>query len=47
MIGTEGRQTHYHGPKEMAPLMNWMGLYGDFWRDRFDDLENLLDRMDP
>jgi hypothetical protein len=23
-----------------------MKLYGAFWRDRFDRLENLLDRMD-
>jgi hypothetical protein len=23
-----------------------MGLYGAFWRDRFDRLEELLDRMD-
>jgi hypothetical protein len=26
-------------PKGLAPLINWMGLYAAFWRDRFDDLE--------
>ena len=31
----------------LAPLVDWMGMYGAFWRDRFDRLENLLDRMDP
>jgi DNA-binding transcriptional ArsR family regulator len=24
----------------------WMSLYGAFWRDRFDRLETLLNRMD-
>jgi len=44
----EGRQTHYRAePQGLAPLIDWMSLYGAFWRDRFDRLENLLDRMDP
>ena len=44
----EGRQTHYSAdPRGLAPLVDWMKLYGAFWRDRFDRLENLLDRMDP
>jgi DNA-binding transcriptional ArsR family regulator len=30
----------------LTPLIDWMGLYGAFWRDRFDALENLLNRMD-
>jgi len=43
----EGRSAHYSAePKGLAPLIDWMGLYGAFWRDRFDALENLLDRMD-
>jgi DNA-binding transcriptional ArsR family regulator len=43
----EGRQTHYSAePKGLAPLIDWMGLYGAFWRDRFDSLETLLNRMD-
>ena len=43
----EGRETHYSAqPQGLAPLINWMGLYGAFWRDRFDRLETLLKRMD-
>jgi DNA-binding transcriptional ArsR family regulator len=42
-----GRQTHYSiEPQGLAPLIDWMGLYGAFWRDRFDRLETLLSRMD-
>jgi len=43
----EGRQTHYSAePQGLAPLIDWMRLYGAFWRDRFDRLEDLLTRMD-
>jgi DNA-binding transcriptional ArsR family regulator len=43
----EGRETHYSAqPQSLAPLADWMSLYGTFWRDRFDQLENLLERMD-
>jgi DNA-binding transcriptional ArsR family regulator len=28
-------------------MVDWLNLYGAFWRDRFDQLENLLNRMDP
>jgi DNA-binding transcriptional ArsR family regulator len=43
----EGRQTHYSAqPQGLAPLIDWIGLYGTFWRDRFDRLETLLNRMD-
>jgi DNA-binding transcriptional ArsR family regulator len=43
----EGRQTHYRAqPQGLAPLIDWMCLYGAFWRDRFDRLEDLLNRMD-
>ena len=42
-----GRETHYSAePNGLAPLVGWMGLYGAFWRDRFDRLEDLLKRMD-
>jgi DNA-binding transcriptional ArsR family regulator len=33
-------------PQGLAPLIDWMGRYGAFWRDRFDRLETLLNRMD-
>jgi len=42
-----GRQTHYRvEPTGMRPLVNWIGVYSAFWRERFDDLETLLNRMD-
>jgi DNA-binding transcriptional ArsR family regulator len=43
----EGRETHYRAqPDALAPMVDWLNLYGAFWRDRFDHLENLLNRMD-
>ena len=30
----------------LAPLIDWMKLYGTFWHDRIDRLESLLNRMD-
>lgn len=43
----EGRETHYSAhPQALAPLVDWMSIYGAFWRDRFDQLENLLQRME-
>jgi DNA-binding transcriptional ArsR family regulator len=44
----EGRETHYRAQLEaLAPMANWLSVYGAFWRDRFDRLENLLERMEP
>ena len=43
----EGRETHYRAqPDALAPKVDWLNLYGAFWRERFDQLENLLERMD-
>ena len=43
----EGRETHYSArPQALAPLVDWMAIYGAFWRERFDQLESLLERMD-
>ncbi len=43
----EGRETHYRAePQALAPMVDWLSLYGAFWRDRLDQLENLLTRMD-
>jgi hypothetical protein len=43
----EGRSVHYSAePQGLAPLIDWMSLYGAFWRDRFDRLETLLNRLD-
>jgi len=44
----DGRETHYSAqPLALAPIRDWMSVYGAFWNDRFDDLESLLKRMDP
>ncbi|MGJ5081141.1 ArsR/SmtB family transcription factor [Bradyrhizobium sp. HKCCYLS3013] len=43
----EGRQTHYRAhPKALMPLLDWTSRMAAFWDNRFDDLENLLNRMD-
>jgi DNA-binding transcriptional ArsR family regulator len=43
----QGRETHYCAdPKGLVPLVDWMNLYGAFWREKFDRLEDLLKRMD-
>src|ERR1700679_3952468 len=43
----EGRETHYRAlPGALAPMVDWLNLYGAFLRDRFDRLEELLERMD-
>jgi DNA-binding transcriptional ArsR family regulator len=43
----EGRETHYSArPQGLMHLVDWMSLYGAFWRNRFDRLETLLHRMD-
>jgi len=43
----EGRQTHYSAQlRALAPLVDWTSQMTGFWEKRFDDLENLLKRMD-
>jgi DNA-binding transcriptional ArsR family regulator len=42
-----GRETYYRVRIEgLSPLIDWMSLYGAFWRERLDALEELLARMD-
>jgi DNA-binding transcriptional ArsR family regulator len=42
-----GRETYYRAqPHALLPMVDWLNLYGAFWRDRFDLLEALLKRMD-
>ena len=44
----EGRNVHYRAdPKGLAPLVDWMALYGVFWSDRFAALRTLLKEIDP
>lgn len=43
----EGRQTHYSAqPGALGPLVDWTSQMAGFWESRFDDLEDLLKRMD-
>ena len=43
----EGRQTHYSARRgALAPLIDWTSRMTGFWESRFDDLEDLLKRMD-
>jgi DNA-binding transcriptional ArsR family regulator len=43
----DGRETHYRAQLDaLAPMVDWLNLYGAFWRERFDQLEDLLKRMD-
>jgi len=43
----EGRQTHYSAQlSALAPLIDWTRRMTGFWQHRFDQLEDLLKRMD-
>lgn len=43
----EGRQTHYSAQLgALAPLIDWTSQMTGFWQKKFDDLEDLLKRMD-
>jgi DNA-binding transcriptional ArsR family regulator len=43
----EGRQTYYSAqPAALAPLIGWTSQMTGFWQSRFDNLEDLLKRMD-
>lgn len=43
----DGRQTHYSARLDaLAPLADWTKQMTRFWEGRFDDLEDLLKRMD-
>ncbi|MHC1547651.1 ArsR/SmtB family transcription factor [Phyllobacterium sp. K27] len=43
----KGRKIHYSAEvSALAPLIDWTNQMTGFWQDRFDDLEDLLKRMD-
>ena len=43
----DGRMIHYRcEPRGLSPLIDWLGLYGVFWRERFANLKNVLKEMD-
>ena len=44
----QGRNVFYRAePKGLAPLVDWLGHYGVFWRERFVNLRTLLKEIDP
>lgn len=44
----EGRTVRYRAqPQGLEPLIDWLGIYGVFWRDRFAGLKTLLKEIDP
>lgn len=43
----KGRHTYYSAQLgALAPLIDWTSQLTEFWEGRFDDLEDLLKRMD-
>ena len=43
----EGRNVFYRAePNGLVPLIDWTSQMAGFWQNRFDDLEDLLKRMD-
>jgi DNA-binding transcriptional ArsR family regulator len=44
----DGRHVNYKAdPRGLAPMVDWLAIYGAFWRGRFAKLENLLKELDP
>ena len=43
----QGRETHYSAQLgALAPLLDWTQQMAGFWEKKFDELEDLLRRMD-
>jgi DNA-binding transcriptional ArsR family regulator len=43
----EGKHVHYRAnPRGLAPMVDWLSVYGEFWRERFANLERLLKEID-
>lgn len=43
----QGRNVYYRAqPDGLGPLVDWIGHYDRFWRDRFADLRNLLKEIE-
>lgn len=44
----EGRHVYYRPEAQgLAPLVDWLAVYGSFWRERFTNLKALLKKIDP
>ena len=43
----DGRLIHYRcEPRGLSPLVDWVGHYGVFWRQRFANLRTVLKELD-
>ena len=43
----EGRKVYYRAnPEGLRPLFDWMKFYEAFWRERLDNLRDLLKELD-
>lgn len=44
----DGRHVYYTPQaRGLAPLVDWLAVYGIFWRERFVNLRKLLKEIDP
>jgi DNA-binding transcriptional ArsR family regulator len=44
----DGRHAYYRvDPDGLAPLVNWIDRYRNFWPERIEKLKDVLKRMDP
>jgi DNA-binding transcriptional ArsR family regulator len=44
----QGRHAYYRvDPDGLAPLVNWIERYRNFWPERIEKLKDVLKRMDP
>ncbi len=44
----QGRNVFYRAqPEGLAPLSDWLSHYEAFWRERLNNLRNLLEEIDP
>ena len=44
----EGRNVYYRAqPEGLEPLFDWMSYYSEFWRERLENLRDLLKEIDP
>jgi DNA-binding transcriptional ArsR family regulator len=43
-----GKFIHYRAnPDGLAPIIDWLAIYGVFWRGRLENLQKLLREIDP
>ena len=44
----QGRTVHYRADLQgLAPLIDWVNVYAAFWSGRLDQLETVLEELEP